>query len=392
MTIKRSQSITWSDVMQNNYGAPSITLTWGKGLVVTDINGKRYLDFLGGIATNVLGHAHPAIVKAVSKQIATLGHVSNLYSHPAGLELAQKLISLTQDPTARVFFCNSGAEANEAALKLSRKTGKSRIVATNNSFHGRTMGALSLTGQPEKRNPFKPLIKNIKHVTFGDITQMRKAVNSKTAMVIVEPIMGEAGVIVPPLGYLKQLRDMCNEHGVLLVFDCVQTGMGRTGTWFGYEDEKIRPDVITLAKGLGGGLPLGAMISLGSNTPQFAPGEHGTTFGGNPVAAAAGLAAINLIEKNRLMTSAKSFEKRLKIKLAAVRGVTQVRGRGLLIGIGLNGNYAKELAGVLADRGILVNAPNADTIRIAPALIVTKVQIDKFINIFTQCMQEVDRG
>jgi len=392
MTIKRNQGITWSDVMQNNYGVPSITLTSGKGLVVTDNNGKRYLDFLGGIATNVVGHAHPAIVKAVSKQIATLGHVSNLYSHLAGLELAQKLISLTQDPTARVFFCNSGAEANEAALKLSRKTGKSRIVATNNSFHGRTMGALSLTGQPEKRNPFKPLIKNIKHVTFGDITQMRKAVNSKTAMVIVEPIMGEAGVIVPPLGYLKQLREMCNEHGVLLVFDCVQTGMGRTGTWFGYEDEKIRPDVITLAKGLGGGLPLGAMISLGSNTPRFSPGEHGTTFGGNPVAAAAGLAAINLIEKKRLMTSAKSFEKRLKIKLGAVRGITEVRGRGLLIGIGLNGDYAKELAGRLADRGILVNAPNADTIRIAPALIVTKVQIDKFITVFTQCMQEVDRG
>jgi acetylornithine aminotransferase len=378
--------------MQNNYGVPSITLTSGKGLIVTDNNGKKYLDFLGGIATNVLGHAHPAIVKAVSKQIATLGHVSNLYSHLAGLELAQKLISLTQDPTARVFFCNSGAEANEAALKLSRKTGKSRIVATYNSFHGRTMGALSLTGQPEKRNPFKPLIKNIKHVTFGDITQMRKAVNSKTAMVIVEPIMGEAGVIVPPHGYLKQLREMCNEHGVLLVFDCVQTGMGRTGTWFGYEDENIRPDVITLAKGLGGGLPLGAMISLGSNTPRFSPGEHGTTFGGNPVAAAAGLAAINLIEKSRLMTSAKSFEKRLKIKLGAVRGITEVRGRGLLIGIGLNGDYAKELAGHLAGRGILVNAPNADTIRIAPALIVTKVQIDKFITVFTQCMQEVDRG
>ena len=392
MTIKRNQGATWSDVMQNNYGVPSITLTSGKGLVVTDNNGKKYLDFLGGIATNVLGHAHPAIVKAVSKQIATLGHVSNLYSHLAGLELAQKLISLTQDPTARVFFCNSGAEANEAALKLSRKTGKSRIVATYNSFHGRTMGALSLTGQPEKRNPFKPLIKNIKHVTFGDITQMRKAVNSKTAMVIVEPIMGEAGVIVPPLGYLKQLREMCNEHGVLLVFDCVQTGMGRTGTWFGYEDEKIRPDVITLAKGLGGGLPLGAMISLGSNTPRFSPGEHGTTFGGNPVAAAAGLAAINLIEKKRLMTSAKSFEKRLKIKLGAVRGITEVRGRGLLIGIGLNGDYAKELAGHLAGRGILVNAPNADTIRIAPALIVSKVQIDKFITVFTQCMQEVDRG
>jgi acetylornithine aminotransferase len=378
--------------MQNNYGEPKINLTTGKGLIVTDVNGEKYLDFLSGIATNVLGHAHPAIVRAVSKQIATLGHVSNLYSHPAGLELAKKLIEMTGDPTARVFFCNSGAEASEAALKLSRKTGKSRIVATSGSFHGRTMGALSLTGQPDKRNPFKPLLKNIKHVTFGDITQMRKAVNAKTAMVIVEPIMGEAGVIVPQYGYLKQLRDMCNQHGVLLVFDCVQTGMGRTGTWFGYEDEKIRPDVITLAKGLGGGLPLGAMISLGSNSPQFSPGEHGSTFGGNPVAAAAGLAAINTIEKNRLMTSAKSFEKRLKIKLEAVRGVTEVRGRGLLIGIGLDGDYAKKLAALLSDRGILVNAPNADTIRIAPALIVTKVQIDKFITVFQKCMQEVDRG
>ncbi len=392
MTSRKTSASKWSDVMQNNYGVPAITLTSGKGIFVTDDNGKKYLDFLGGIATNVLGHAHPAIVKAVSKQIATLGHVSNLYAHPSGLQLAQKLIYMTGDQTARVFFCNSGAEANEAALKLSRKTGRTRIVATIDAFHGRTMGAISLTGQPSKRNPFKPLIKNIKHVTFGDITQMRKAVNSKTAMVIVEPIMGEAGVIVPPLGYLKQLREMCNEHGVLLVFDCVQTGMGRTGTWFGYEDEKIRPDVITLAKGLGGGLPLGAMISLGSNAPRFSPGEHGTTFGGNPVAAAAGLAAIGVIEKSRLMTSAKSFEKRLKIKLEVVRGVTQVRGRGLLIGIELDGNYAKELTGLLSDRGILVNAPNVDTIRIAPPLIVTKVQTDKFITVFTQCMQEVNRG
>jgi len=392
MSVRKNSLIKWSDVMQNNYGVPAITLTSGKGILVTDEHGKKYLDFLGGIATNALGHAHPAIVKSVSKQIATLGHVSNLYSHPAGLQLAQKLIDMTGDSTARVFFCNSGAEANEAALKLSRKTGRSRIVATIDAFHGRTMGAISLTGQPSKRNPFKPLIKNIKHVTFGDITQMRKAVNSKTAMVIVEPIMGEAGVIVPPLGYLKQLRDLCNEHGVLLVFDCVQTGMGRTGTWFGYEDEKIRPDVITLAKGLGGGLPLGAMISLGSTTPQFSPGEHGTTFGGNPVAAAAGLAAIGVIEKSRLMTSAKSFEKRLKIKLGAIRGVTEVRGRGLLLGIALNGDYAKDLAGRLADRGILVNAPNADTIRIAPPMIVTKVQIDRFIAVFAQCMQEVSRG
>ena len=378
--------------MQNNYGHPQITLVSGKGLIVTSSDGKKYLDFLGGIATNILGHAHPVIVRAVSKQIATLGHVSNFYSHPSGLALATRLQELTGDTTARVFFCNSGAEANEAALKISRKTGRTKIIATIGAFHGRTMGALSLTGQPSKRNPFKPLLKDIKHVTFGDITAMRKAVNKKTAMVIVEPIMGEAGVMVPPFGYLKQLRDMCNETGALLVFDCVQTGMGRTGTWFGFEDEKIRPDVITLAKGLGGGLPLGAMITLGSNSPQFEPGDHGTTFGGNPVAAAAGLAAIDFISKNRLLVAAKSSEKRLKIKLAVIRGVTEVRGRGLLLGIGLDGDYAKALAEKLADRGVLVNAPNSNTIRIAPALTVTKVQTDKFITVFTQCMLEVDRG
>ena len=392
MSTSKTKVINWSDVMQGNYGEPTITLKSGKGLVVTDITGKKYLDFLGGIATNVLGHAHPVIVRAVSKQIATLGHVSNFYSHPSGIALAAKLQELTADKNARVFFCNSGAEANEAALKLSRKTGRSRIVATTSSFHGRTMGALSLTGQPSKRNPFKPLIKNVKHVTFGDISAMRKAVNKKTAMVIVEPIMGEAGVIVPPFGYLKQLRDLCDEHGVLLVFDCVQTGIGRTGAWFGYEEEKIRPDAITLAKGLGGGLPLGAMITLGNSAPQFAPGEHGTTFGGNPVAAAAGLAVIEFITKTNLLSTVKSYEKRLKIKLGAIRGVTQVRGRGLLLGIGLDGAYAKNLAAKLSDRGILVNAANEETIRIAPALIVTKVQIDKFITIFAQCMQEVDRG
>ncbi len=254
------------------------------------------------------------------------------------------------------------------------------------------MGALSLTGQETKRAPFRPLLKDIKHVPFGDISAMRKAVSKKTAMVIVEPILGEAGVITPPPGYLKDLRVLCDEHGVLLVFDCVQTGMGRTGQWFGYEHENIRPDVITLAKGIGGGLPLGAMITLGSQTPQFAPGEHGTTFGGNPIAAAAGLAAISVIEKNRLLTQAKSFEKRLKIKISAIRGVREVRGRGLLIGIALDGEYAKDLAAVLARNGFLVNAPNAETIRIAPALIVTKIQIDKFIAAFSKAMREVNHG
>ena len=390
--VKKMPATSWNDVMQLNYGVPDITLVSGKGLLVTDENKKRYLDFLGGIATNILGHAHPAIVKAVSTQVAKLGHVSNFFSHQSGLALAKKLQELTGDNTARVFFCNSGAEANEAALKLSRKTGKTRIVATIGAFHGRTMGALSLTGQESKRAPFRPLLKDIKHVPFGDISAMRKAVSKKTAMVIVEPILGEAGVITPPLGYLKDLRALCDEHGVLLVLDSVQTGMGRTGTWFGYEHENIRPDVITLAKGLGGGLPLGAMITLGSRTPQFLPGEHGTTFGGNPIAAAAGLAAISVIEKNRLLTQAKSFEKRLKIKLGVIRGVREVRGRGLLIGIALDGEYAKELAAALAISGYLVNAPNTETIRIAPALIVNKIQIDKFIAAFAKAMKEVDRG
>jgi acetylornithine/N-succinyldiaminopimelate aminotransferase len=390
--VKKMPAATWNDVMQLNYGVPDITLVSGKGLLVTDENKKKYLDFLGGIATNILGHAHPVIVKAVCTQVAKLGHVSNFYIHPSGLALAKKLQELTGDNTARVFFCNSGAEANEAALKLSRKSGKTRIVATIGAFHGRTMGALSLTGQESKRAPFRPLLKDIKHVPFGDISAMRKAVSKKTAMVIVEPILGEAGVITPPLGYLKDLRALCDEHGVLLVLDCVQTGMGRTGTWFGYEHENIRPDVITLAKGLGGGLPLGAMITLGSRTPQFLPGEHGTTFGGNPIAAAAGLAAISVIEKNRLMLQAKSFEKRLKIKISAIRGVREVRGRGLLIGIALDGEYAKELAAQLTKNGFLVNAPNLETIRIAPALIVTKAQIDKFITAFAKAIKEVDRG
>jgi acetylornithine aminotransferase len=390
--VKKLASTLWPDVMQLNYGSPDINLVSGKGLLVTDENQRKYLDFLSGIATNILGHAHPAIVKAVSTQISKLGHVSNFYSHPAGLALAKKLQELTGDNTARVFFCNSGAEANEAALKLSRKTGKTRIVATTGAFHGRTMGALSLTGQESKRAPFRPLLKDIKHVPFGDISAMRKAVSKKTAMVIVEPILGEAGVVTPPVGYLKDLRALCDESGVLLVFDCVQTGMGRTGDWFGYEHENIRPDVITLAKGLGGGLPLGAMITLGSRTPQFLPGEHGTTFGGNPIAAAAGLAAISVIEKNRLLTQAKSFEKRLKIKLAAIRGVREVRGRGLLIGIALDGEYAKDLTTSLAKAGFLVNAPNQETIRIAPALIVTKLQIDKFIDGFAKAMKEVNRG
>ena len=379
----------WQRAIQDNYGTPTIELVAGKGSVVKDSNGNTYLDFLAGIATNVLGHAHPAIVKAVTKQIATLGHVSNFYAHPNVLELAEMLQKMTGDKSARVFFCNSGAEANEAALKLSRKTGKYKVVATQESFHGRTMGALSLTGQPSKRNPFKPLIKGIKHVPFGDSAAMKRAMTKKTAMVIVEPMMGEAGVIVPPSDYLKNLRQYCDKNGALLVFDCVQTGMGRTGDWFGYEYSGIKPDVITLAKGLGGGLPLGAMIALGSATTLFAAGDHGSTFGGNPVATAAGLAVIKSIEKEKLLSHVDEVGAFLLAELALIPGVTEVRGAGLLIGLTLDKPVAKLLTKKCQELGLLINAPSESIIRIAPALNVSMKQAQKFVKIFEEALQEV---
>ena len=382
---------SWNKSLQANYGTPTIELVSGKGASVTDAEGNVYLDFLAGIATSVLGHAHPAVVKAVSKQIATLGHVSNFYAHPNVLSLAAKLVSMTGDKSARVFFCNSGAEANEAALKLSRKTGRTRIVATKDSFHGRTMGALSLTGQPSKRDPFKPLIKGITHVPYGDMGAMLKKVSKKTAMVIVEPIMGEAGVIVPPHGYLQALRELCDETGALLVFDCVQTGMGRTGDWFGYEYSGIKPDVITLAKGLGGGLPLGAMIALGGAANLFQPGDHGSTFGGNPVATAAGLAVIDTIEKKHLLKRVGTVGVELMADIALIEGVKSVRGAGLLIGIEFTEPIAKKVALECQSQGVLVNGNSETVIRIAPPLIVTDRDLAKFLKVFTESVHKVTR-
>ena len=378
----------WKSSVQNNYGTPSIALIKGKGLVVTDADGKQYLDFLGGIATNILGHSHPAIVKAVTKQVSTLSHVSNFYVHPHAVELAEKLAAMTGDKSAKVFFCQSGAEANEAALKLSRRTGKVRIVAAQGAFHGRTMGALSLTGQPAKREPFLPLIKGVKHVPFGDIEAMRKAVTKKTAMVIIEPIMGEAGVIVPPADYLRELRALCDAKGALLVIDAVQTGMGRTGDWFGYEYSGITPDVITLAKGLGGGLPLGAMIALGKAADLFQPGDHGSTFGGNPVTTAAGLAAIKFIETQKILKKVEKQGVYLMQELAVIPGVAEVRGAGLLLGIELENLKAADIAKALQNEGVLVNAANPTTIRLAPALIVTDAQLKKFVSIFKKVMSD----
>ena len=387
MTNKKYLS-RWDSSLQNNYGKPSIALVKGKGILVTDADGKTYMDFLGGIATSILGHAHPAIVKAVTKQMSILSHVSNFYAHPNAISLAEKLTAMTGDKNAKVFFCQSGAEANEAALKLSRRTGKVRVVAAQGAFHGRTMGALSLTGQPSKREPFLPLIKGVKHVPYGDIDAMRKAISKKTAMVIIEPIMGEAGVIVPPQDYLQQLRLLCDKNGALLVIDAVQTGMGRTGDWFGYEYSGITPDVITLAKGLGGGLPLGAMIALGKAADLFQPGDHGSTFGGNPVTTAAGLAAIDFIESKEILGKVEKQGAHLIQELALIPGVKEVRGAGLLLGIELESLKASVIADAMRNAGVLVNAANASTIRIAPALIVSDAQITKFISIFKKVITD----
>ena len=380
----------WTKNLMANYATPSITLVQGKGSVVFDADGNRYIDMLGGIATNILGHSHPAVVSAVSRQIKKLSHVSNFYAHPNVIELAQTLIRLTGNKDSRVLFAQSGAEVNEAAIKLSRKTGRTRIVATTSSFHGRTMGSLSLTGQSSKRTPFLPLLKNVKHIPFGDIKKAKKAINSKTAMFIVEPIMGEAGVIVPPADYLKEVRKYCTAHGALLVIDAVQTGIGRTGQWFGYEYSGIQPDVITVAKGLGAGLPLAAMIAVGKSSQLFAPGDHGSTFGGNPVTTAASVAAIKWIEKNNILAKCKADFKYIHSSLKTVQGVREVRGAGLLIGIALEKDISSSVAIQLQERGILVNAANPNTIRIAPALTISKKDLAKFVEVFKEVMRDVN--
>ena len=374
--------------MEQNYGSPKISLVKGKGSYVWDESGKKYLDFLGGIATNILGQADASIVRAVSQQIATLGHTSNLYSHPQGLALAEKLQEMVGAPS-KVFFCNSGAEANEAALKISRLTGRTKVISTEGSFHGRTMGALSLTGQPTKRAPFIPLMRGVKFVPFGDLLAMERAISKKVAMVIVEPIQGENGVVTPPAGYLKGLRELCDRFGVLLAIDAVQTGMGRTGEWFGYESEEINPDILTLAKGLGGGLALGAMIAIGDRVPHFSAGQHGSTFGGNPVSTAAGLATIKAVESKKLMKNALAMEKFIRRELSNVDGIEEVRGKGLLLGIVLKEKIAHEVAQASAEHGLLVNAPSDSVIRIAPALTITKIQVVEFVKKFKAAMDLV---
>lgn len=371
-----------------SYSIPEIAIVSGKGAYLLDADGKKYLDFLSGIATNALGAAHPKIVKAVTDQVSQISHISNFYSHPETIRLASRLQGLVGDDGARVFFCNSGAEANEAAIKISRLTGRKEIISMRGAFHGRTMGALSLTGQQPKRAPFAPLLRDVRFVDFGDLQSLRYAVSRKTAMIIVEPIQGENGVVVPPFGYLRGVAEIAKSSGALLAIDAVQTGMGRTGQWFGYEDEGIRPDIITLAKGLGGGLPMGAMIST-SSAPQFAPGQHGTTFGGNPIVAAASNAVIDVIESEKLMERASDLSYALQEALSHIPGVDHVRGKGLLIGVVLHDGVAKKVVAKLQQEGILANAANDDVVRLAPPLIITIKEVNAFVSAFSKVMAEL---
>lgn len=382
----------WQRSMMTNYSTPPLMLVRGEGSRVWDSDGREYVDLIAGIAVNALGHGHPGMKRAIEEQFAALGHTSNLYANLPSLALAERLLHLAGAPDgSRVFFCNSGTEANEAAFKLSRLTGRTEVIVADNGFHGRTMGSLALTAQPGKQDPFRPLPGEVHCVEFGSTEALAAAVTSSTAAVIIEPIQGEGGVIVPPAGYLGAARQICDRAGALLIMDEVQTGMGRTGTWFAFQQELTKesepasgqgtwsgPDVITLAKGLAGGIPMGAVIAIGTAANLFKPGSHGSTFGGSPVAAAAAHAVVDAIIAEGLLDRARAIHERLVVELPAMSSglVTAVRGRGLLLAAVLDADCSGELETVAREHGLLVNAVCGNAMRMAPALTIRDVDLD----------------
>ena len=383
-------SFNWNNIFLNNYGTPTIELVEGEGVVVKDSQGNIYLDFLSGIAVNALGHAHPAVIDAVSKQIRKLSHTSNFYANEPAINLAEKLIAIS-NLDAKVFFCNSGAEANEAAIKLSRRTGKKSLIAANNSFHGRTMGSLSITGQLAKQKPFKPLLSDVQFIDINSKSGVRK-IKRKTAAVFLESIQGEGGVTPCTNEFLKAVRAKTIKTKSLLVMDEVQTGLGRTGQWFGYENAGITPDVVTLAKALGGGLPMGAILVTGNAKELFEPGQHGSTFGGNPVVASAALATIDVIEKENLLENSLNMGDLLIKLINQIEGVTEVRGRGLLLGVELTELAAKDVELECRKMGLLLNAVNEKTLRLAPALIVNFEQVKRCSEIIDDAIKNVKKS
>ena len=372
----------YAGAMIGVYGTPQRVLVRGEGCYVWDSDGRRYLDLLGGIATNALGHAHPTLVASVTEQLSTLGHVSNFFATPPQIGLAERLLSLLDAPEgSRVFFANSGGEANEAAFKMARRTGRPRILALEGAFHGRSMGALAMTHKAAYREPFAPLPGGVEHLPFGDLAALEAAVDDSVAALVLEPIQGEAGVLPLPEGYLGRARELTAAHGALLVVDEVQTGMGRTGAWFAHRRHDIVPDVVTLAKGLGGGLPVGAAVALGERAAQLlGPGQHGTTFGGNPVSTAAALATIHVIERDDLLANVREVGARLRADVLATRHplLAGVQGEGLLLGIRLARPLAAHAARAALDAGFIVNAVNPGTLRLAPPLLLTGDQAATF--------------
>lgn len=372
----------WESALMNNYGTPPIELVRGSGARVWDNEGKEYIDLIAGIAVNALGHADPRLVAAVSNQMQTLGHTSNLMATPPVIELAEKLVELRGDASARVFFCNSGAEANEAAFKLARLTGRARMVVAEGSFHGRTMGSLALTAQPSKQDPFRPLPGEVTVVPFGAVDALANAVDDSVAAIVLEPIQGEGGVRVPPPGYLQRARELADQHGALLILDEVQTGMGRTGTWFAYQHQGVSPDIVTLAKGLGGGVPIGAVIAVGRAASLFVPGSHGSTFGGNPLSAVAALAVIAAVEQDALLDRVLVAHDALATGLVERSHglVDHVRGRGLLMAAVLASGNSSALERACREHGLIVNAVSGDAIRVAPPLVITDADISEALS------------
>ncbi len=368
-------------VIMTAYGRPPIALERGAGARVWDADGREYLDLIAGVAVSVLGHCHPAVQEAVRNQIGRLGHVSNLYVNEPQIVLAERLLGLLGGVDGRVFFCNSGAEANETAIKISRRTGRSEIISAEGSFHGRTLGALSITGQASKRAPFEPLLPGARFVPYGDTAALEAAVSERTAAVFLEPTLGEGGVIAPPEGYLRAARYICDRAGALLVMDEVQSGIGRAGTWFLHQAEGIAPDVITLAKGLGGGLPIGACIGFGPAGQLLRPGDHGSTFGGGPVVCAAALAVLDTIERDGLIANAVRVGEALAdgIRGAGAPGVVGVRGRGLWLAIELDSPFAAAFETTARQAGFLVNAVSADAVRLAPPLVLSAADAAEFV-------------
>jgi acetylornithine aminotransferase len=369
----------YAAALMNTFGAPKRVLVRGEGAHVWDAEGHELVDLLGGIAVNALGHGHPALVEAITRQLQTLGHISNFFASGPQIELAEKLLDLVGAP-GKVFFTNSGTEANEAAFKITRRTGRTHLVAAADSFHGRTMGALALTSKAAYREPFEPLPGEVTFVPYGDTDALAAAVTDRTAAVVLEPLQGEAGVNVPPPGYLATARRISREHGALLWLDEIQTGMGRTGSWFAAAgDPEVAPDIVTVAKGLAGGFPIGACIAVGAAADMLQPGNHGTTFGGNPVACAAALAVIDTIDREHLLERASVLGQKLRDGLAADPRVVAVRGEGLLIGLDLSEPRSAAVAAAALDAGFIVNNPTPDRIRLAPPLVLTDEDASAFL-------------